>query len=539
MATKMSENEKTPTTSESSNCLESEKKEDDALQLKTSLKAGQDAYFKQTWTVSICLCIFMVALSAGIACLLQKHPLFVERGLIRLHHYFSAVALTWRTPNIDHDAFRYSLLWMAPFFSGGGYCSEAISYVTAMETGSKGTSHIPKFAISHHGDAENMNFWKGLPLATRQTLVSLSSTHIDLADAVVVCHSEPGAWYPPLYMTPPCPPTGYEHPLYVIGRTMFETDSVTPHHVDRCNKMDEVWVPTQFHIDTFTRAGIVPEKLVKVVQPVDTDFFNPARLQPLRLPTTNRLFGLDAKPGLHSAQSSKPFVFLSIFKWEHRKGWDILLSAYLQEFSANDDVALYLLTNPYHSDRDFATVITKFVLSRSIREPPSGWPRVYLIDEHIPQSQLPALYKAAACFVLPSRGEGWGRPHVEAMAMELPVIATNWSGMTEYMTELNSYPLQVERMSEVLEGPFKGHLWAEPSISHLMLLMRHVVVHPEEARQKGKVARFDMMTKFSQEVVGRIVVEQLVRVQAKLDSRTSANKVSATSRLKPFSAGHN
>jgi len=27
------------------------------------------------------------------------------------------------------------------------------------------------------------------------------------------------------------------------------------------------------------------------------------------------------------------------------------------------------------------------------------------------------LYKAADAFVLPSRGEGWGRPHVEAMSM--------------------------------------------------------------------------------------------------------------------------
>jgi hypothetical protein len=24
------------------------------------------------------------------------------------------------------------IVWMAPFFSGGGYCSEAISYVTAL-----------------------------------------------------------------------------------------------------------------------------------------------------------------------------------------------------------------------------------------------------------------------------------------------------------------------------------------------------------------------------------------------------------------------
>jgi glycosyltransferase involved in cell wall biosynthesis len=47
------------------------------------------------------------------------------------------------------------------------------------------------------------------------------------------------------------------------------------------------------------------------------------------------------------------------------------------------------------------------------------------------------------CVVIPSRGEGWGRPHVEAMSMELPLIATYWSGPTEFMTENNSYPLNI------------------------------------------------------------------------------------------------
>jgi glycosyltransferase involved in cell wall biosynthesis len=42
------------------------------------------------------------------------------------------------------------------------------------------------------------------------------------------------------------------------------------------------------------------------------------------------------------------------------------------------------------------------------------------------------MYKAADAFVLPSHGEGWGRPIMEAMSMGLPVIATNWSGQTAY-----------------------------------------------------------------------------------------------------------
>jgi hypothetical protein len=43
---------------------------------------------------------------------------------------------------------------------------------------------------------------------------------------------------------------------------------------------------------------------------------------------------------------------------------------------------------------------------------------------------------------------------VEAMAMALPVIATNWSGPTEYMTETNSYPLRMDGLVEIDEGAF-------------------------------------------------------------------------------------
>ena len=39
-----------------------------------------------------------------------------------------------------------------------------------------------------------------------------------------------------------------------------------------------------------------------------------------------------------SNSTRKPFRFISTFKWEARKGWDILLEAYLTAFTADDDV---------------------------------------------------------------------------------------------------------------------------------------------------------------------------------------------------------
>lgn len=75
----------------------------------------------------------------------------------------------------------------------------------------------------------------------------------------------------------------------------------------------------------------------------------------------------------------------------------------------------------------------------------------------------------------------------ESLTVGLPVIATNWSGPTAFMTPENSYPLSVERKLVKLprDHVFKKHYWAQPSVGHLRSLMRKVVADPEEAAAKG------------------------------------------------------
>ncbi|KAH6762627.1 UDP-Glycosyltransferase superfamily protein [Perilla frutescens var. hirtella] len=402
----------------------------------------------------------------------------------------------------------YCLLWMAPFLSGGGYSSEAWSYILALNRYIKNQeTPLFKLSIEQHGDLQNIEFWEGLPLEMRNLALELYQTKCRFNQTVVVCHSEPGAWYPPLFQTLPCPPTGYHQFKVVVGRTMFETDRVNDEHVKRCNRMDFVWVPTDFHVSTFRESGVDPVKVRKIIQPVDVSFFDPFKVDPLDLDAVSSLV-----LGSEELISKRGFVFLSVFKWEYRKGWDVLLRSYLKEFSGVDDVVLCLLTNAYHTQSDFANKIVEFVEGSDLEQPIKGWAPVYVIDGHIAQVDLPRLYKAANAFVLPSRGEGWGRPVVEAMAMSLPVITTNWSGPTEYLTDENSYPLPFDGMSVVDDGPFKGHSWAEPSVDKLRFLMRHVFSNPGEAKAKGARARLDMEATFSPEVVAEEIVDQLHQI---------------------------
>ncbi|EOY19277.1 UDP-Glycosyltransferase superfamily protein [Theobroma cacao] len=437
----------------------------------------------------------------------SRHPTFFQSLLSFL--------LKTPNPNRSHSPNPISrashcVLWMAPFLSGGGYSSEAWSYVLALNEYMKSLENPSfKLAIDQHGDLESLEFWEGLPQDIRNLAIRLYQTECRINETIVVCHSEPGAWYPPLFETLPCPPTGYHDFMFVIGRTMFESDRLTSQHVKRCNRMDSVWVPTDFHVSTFVQSGVDPAKVVKVVQPIDVKFFDPSKYKPLDIASKGNLV-LGAR--IPNSNPRKEFVFLSVFKWEFRKGWDVLLKAYLREFSRDDGVVLYLLTNPYHSNRDFDNKIVQFVEHSHMEKPANGWASVCVIDTHIAQVDLPKLYKAADAFVLPSRGEGWGRPIVEAMAMSLPAITTNWSGPTEYLTEENSYPLPVDRLSEVTEGPFKGHLWAEPSVIELQALMRHVISNVEEAKAKGKQARKDMIRKFSPEIVAGMITGHIQNI---------------------------
>ncbi|KAI4302261.1 hypothetical protein MLD38_038035 [Melastoma candidum] len=417
------------------------------------------------------------------------------------------------SPQKSAASLPFCVLWMAPFLSGGGYSSEAWSYIDSLSDHLEGSPNF-SIAIEQHGDLQSVEFWDGLPEDTKALAVRLyGKVGCENKRTVVVCHSEPGAWHPPLFQTTPCPPDGYGKYMAVIGRTMFESDRVNVEHVKRCNRMDAVWVPTDFHVGSFVSSGVDESKVVKVVQPVDVEFFNPSKYEPLDLASLGKLVLGSEKGG---DTKDEEFVFLSVFKWEYRKGWDVLLRAFLGEFSASAGVSLYLLTNPYHSDRNFGSKILDFVRTSGLQRPSNGWARVYVISKHIAQVDLPGMYKAADAFVLPSRGEGWGRPVVEAMAMSLPVISTNWSGPTEYMTDENSYPLPAYKMSEVLDGPFKGHLWAEPSVDQLSILMRRVVERPEESTAKGRKAREDMIARFAPGVVAKIVADEFQHLVKKM-----------------------
>jgi glycosyltransferase involved in cell wall biosynthesis len=350
-------------------------------------------------------------------------------------------------------------------YGGSGYAEEA-----SVEAAGVAEHGIPLQLIPIGPARDEKNL---LPAELRCRLESLERRKVDLNRSVFLQYAMAHLW--------DMDTCGRRR----IVRTMFETDRLPDGVPERCNRMDEVWVPTRFNIETYARAG-VSEKKLRVVPPgVDTRLFCPGAA-PLQVP------------------QKRNFNFLSVFDWQQRKGYDVLLRAYLHEFKPDEDVALILkvsLTHPAPAGIEDRLV---YFVEREAGLPLEKAPAIILINGLIPQRDMPALYAAADCFVLPTRGEGYGRPFMEALACQCPVIATGWSGQTEFLNSKNSYLIDyrvVPVPHDVDVELFTGQRWAEPDVDHLRQLMRRVFSQREESRQRALQGRADMVQRYDWSVI--------------------------------------
>lgn len=305
-----------------------------------------------------------------------------------------------------------------------------------------------------------------------------------------------------------------------IGYTMFETADLPHGWADALNLMDEIWVPSSFNYDSFIRGGVPKAKMRIVPLGVDTDFFNPGKTPAMQIPGV------------------KSFNFLSIFQWTKRKGWDILLKAYLKAFSCDDDVAL-VIRSYKGAGREVETAIREYIedLGRDI----NTIPRISVISEPIPSHHMPSLYKACSAFVLPTRGEGWGLPFMEAMAMGLPVIGTRYSAQLDFMNDNNSFlidNLGVERVDEeqIMDDPqYMGTSWGIPSLDHTVEIMRYVYENRGAAQTKGNSARQDILANWtvSHQVLrtAQVLLSEAPPVSAQVPEPVDNRKIEMLARL--------
>ncbi len=91
----------------------------------------------------------------------------------------------------------------------------------------------------------------------------------------------------------------------------------------------------------------------------------------------------------------------------------------------------------------------------------------------IADADLPSLYRTADAFVFPSLKEGWGLVLLEAIASGLPVITSNQTPFTEFLSEAQALLVDPESPTAIAEAMLAV---VQPSLSHSLVQQSKAVL---------------------------------------------------------------
>ncbi len=237
-------------------------------------------------------------------------------------------------------------------------------------------------------------------------------------------------------------PYDFDHP---IGRTnafllSWEYRTLPPEWVDQLNnRFDLVLVPSRATAAACRRSGV--RRMIRLCPAaVDHDEFHPSR-RSASLPT------------------NKGFRFVHFGGAHARRGTDLLLRAYAEEFTDDDDVCLILKGFHYDHHRPWLErVISRCGLRR--RNAPEWFYR------HDTLPSVAPLLTACDVGVFPLRAECTGLPVLECIAAGRPVIVTGGTGLDDFCRASNSRVIRAAAVER------NGLAQWEPDLTQLKRSMR-------------------------------------------------------------------
>lgn len=245
---------------------------------------------------------------------------------------------------------------------------------------------------------------------------------------------------------------------YRIARTTFEATPLPNSFARSLASFEEIWCFSQFDCQIFIDSGISQSKL-HVIPPG------------IKLPTEEQL-------ELSKRNEAKPFSFLSIFNFEPRKNPSALLRAFavLVERFPGCELVLKL------GGVDIGEFVSWMQGCLTTREMYVIKDQVRVITGSISRESLDQLYLGSDVFVLPTRGEGYGLPFLEALSFGLPVVCPDIGGHRDFCNQENSLLVETHLEPALIAeslGIFQESFWREVVLDELIEKMSQCVADPD------------------------------------------------------------
>ena len=288
---------------------------------------------------------------------------------------------------------------------------------------------------------------------------------------------------------------------YNILRTYWELSRAPEAWRGNLARIDEIWAPNPFIAESFRTIFQGP---ITVVPPC------------LDLPEVV----LDGHK--HFGLAADRFYFLfsfDYFSFPQRKNPLAVLRAFRRAFP-DPSTRVGLVIKSTGAVEHFPA------LKRALRAAADDDERIVVIDESLTRQEMLALLAATNCYASLHRAEGFGFGLTEAMALGKPVIGTDYSGNTEFLTPETGYPIPYT-LKPVGPDEYiypEGQVWAYPDEAACSAAMARVLSEPGEAQAKAAAGQRFVMHRYGAANVGRIVEQRVHAIVAQRAAAISSGK---------------
>lgn len=334
-----------------------------------------------------------------------------------------------RLPKDDASYARLpKFVWMSPFSMGDGYAT--------------GAEHLLQAVIRAGGQPFVQPCWfvvkEGLLPETLELLENKDDT--GGLNMIGLCMATPGE-----FVKLPTP--------YKIGLTMYESTNPLENHPEwkhECNAVDRLFVPSEYCKGVFS--AFVKKPIDVITLAINPIYCIGETIQ--RIP-------------------KRSFTFFQYATLTGRKAPLETLEAFKKAFPRQRYPDVRMI---------FKTRLGIFGWSENMIPDPEDDRVTIINDNMLPERLFEMLRSEIDCMVFPSRGEGFGLPPRETMAMGVPTILSRSSGMIEVCDDRYNWPVELTGRSKAILG---GD-WDDPDWDQLIDTMRWIYGHQEQAFAKAR-----------------------------------------------------
>lgn len=313
---------------------------------------------------------------------------------------------------------------------------------------------------------------------------------------------------------------------YNIGLTAgIETTVCAPQWIEGCNKMDLVLTSSKHskHVFEITKYDIEnpqtkQKQELKLTTPVEV-LFEGANLdvyKGVKEFTNKELFN-------YINDIPEKFAYLFVGHWlqgdigHDRKNVGLLVKAFYEVFKNKSNApALILKTSCGKGSGIDRREVLKRIHSIRKSVPSEKLPNIYLIHGDLSDAEINEIYNhpKIKSMVSATKGEGFGRPLLEFALTGKPVIASGWSGHTDFLNPKLSAIMggkvnPIHQSAQQKDMLIEGSQWFDVDHNHLGHFLTDVKKNHKQWSKKSKTLSGRLKKKFSYNAMKDLLLEIL------------------------------